>query len=241
MKKQRIFIYVLVFILLVGVTVLLFLQSLTPNQQKSIDQQRELANNTSKANEFEDPTNNKTLQQWKQINPDTKAILVFAGKQMPVVKGKDNQEYLHKNIYGEEDFYGVPYFDKETYLDDDNLLIYGHSSSKKDLILTAVREYETQNNAEEAILITEQGTFVYEPFTFIKINQEDEDRFMGWLIHNWENEFHFAYYVGWMSNENYTKRWFVKDNQTYKKYLSLITCDLSQNDGRYILMMRLKD
>lgn len=47
----------------------------------------------------------------------------------PVVQGKDNTEYLKKNLYGKKSNVGTPFLDCTNQLQpqDDNLIIYGHN------------------------------------------------------------------------------------------------------------------
>lgn len=47
----------------------------------------------------------------------------------PVVQGKDNTEYLKKNLYGKKSSIGTPFLDCTNRLEplDDNLIIYGHN------------------------------------------------------------------------------------------------------------------
>ena len=50
----------------------------------------------------------------------------------PVVQGKDNSYYLHRDIYGNYLYAGTTFLDYRDYYDDSkNLIIYGHKKKKK--------------------------------------------------------------------------------------------------------------
>lgn len=195
----------------------------------------------TRAYEFENIKNNKTLEEWKNINNNITAILKFKQKEMPVVKANNNFEYLHKNIYNEDDFYGALYFDSDSFLDDDNIIIYGHSSNKKDMLLSKIKDFKDKLDNQDIILTTKNQVIKYEPLAFIEVNQEDDDRYMGWFVRNFDNEHHFNQYISSLIKEKNLIKWFKEDRYNYKKYLTLITCDLSKNNSRFILISRVKD
>lgn len=100
------------------------------------DSQQVLNEASSDQYETYKPTAEDTLsfEELKKINPDVFAWLTVYGTNIdyPVVKGKDNFEYLNKNVMGEFALTGSLFLDKRNALDfvDFNSIIYGHHMEK---------------------------------------------------------------------------------------------------------------
>lgn len=74
---------------------------------------------------------NPTLADLKKLNPDVKAWIQVARTNIdyPVVQGKDDMEYINKNVYGEFELSGAVFLsclNSEDFSDSYNL-IYGHN------------------------------------------------------------------------------------------------------------------
>lgn len=78
------------------------------------------------------------MKKWKKVNEDFVGILEIEelGMKEVVVKAKDHEEYVRKNIYKKYDKLGVLFFDLRTPFDfnsgfgSQNTLIYGHNVGK---------------------------------------------------------------------------------------------------------------
>lgn len=209
-------------IFLILINIFLFLIYINIKDIKNI----EIDFKTTKALEFEN--SDKDLVYWKKINKDTVAILKFRDKSIPIVQKDNNMYYLNRNIYLEQDRYGVPYLDYQNNIDDTNLIIYGHSSNKKNLVFTEFKD-SLKKLGEIISLETEIGKNNFEIFSIIEIDEDNQDKFMNWYQFNiddlniyakklYENSSNFNI----VSLEN-------------KKILTIITCNLDKVNSRYII------
>jgi len=79
---------------------------------------------------FKPDQSNPTLEELRAVNPDVCAWLTIDGTSIdyPVLHGRDNMEYLNKNIYGEYSLGGSVFLDSANHADfsDFYSLLYGH-------------------------------------------------------------------------------------------------------------------
>lgn len=73
-------------------------------------------------------SDNYDFTELMSVNPDITAWLTIDDTEVdyPVMQGKDNYEYLNKDIYGNYSLSGSLFLDYRISLDDPYLLIYGH-------------------------------------------------------------------------------------------------------------------
>lgn len=87
-----------------------------------------------KLRELKPDEKSPSFSQLRRINPDVKAWLTLEGTQIdyPVVQGKDDQEYLNKNVYGDYALSGSIFLDYRCSgsFEDFYQLIYGHHMEK---------------------------------------------------------------------------------------------------------------
>ena len=142
-------------------------------------------NNTSVISDLQSYYNNKEIVGLLNIDNTDKNIVV--------VQGQDNKEYLTKDLYKNNDKYGTPFLDYRVDINNDNkLLIYGHNSSKKNIPFTILENYydiEYFKNHQFISLITDEQLIRYQIFSifvetddwsYMKIKFADED---DWLSH----------------------------------------------------------
>ena len=96
-----------------------------------------IANNSKLSEELmqykPDPRNTFSLAELKKKNKDTCAWITVKKTNIdyPVVKGKDNLEYINKDIFGEFSYSGTVFLDSQNSakLDDPYMILYGHNLS----------------------------------------------------------------------------------------------------------------
>ena len=74
--------------------------------------------------------------EMRGINPDYICWITIGGTEVdyPVVRGADNEKYLHTSFYGEENVYGALFMDYRCVGDDvPHIIIYGHNSRHGDM------------------------------------------------------------------------------------------------------------
>ena len=97
------------------------------------------------------------LAQFYAANPDFYAYLEIPGTGVstPVVQGKDNSKYLHRNFFGEYTKYGCPFVNcKNTYSAlDYNTSIFGHNMEYDDLVFGELEKYRKIDGFKAAPII----------------------------------------------------------------------------------------
>ena len=97
------------------------------------------------------------LAQFYAQNPDFYGYLEIPGTSIstPVVQGKDNKEYLHKNFFGDSTKYGCPFVNyQNTYAAlDYNTSIFGHNMEYDKLVFGDLENYRTISGFQKAPLI----------------------------------------------------------------------------------------
>ena len=117
----------------------------------------------------------------ENVNPDVIGYLKVNNTNVdyPVVTADDNQYYLKKNLYQEDDKNGWIFMDYRNDLDgnDKNIIIYGHNRRDGSMFgsLKNILSPDWYNNEANkyVTLITEQGNMIYEVFSVYQIERED--------------------------------------------------------------------
>lgn len=88
------------------------------------------------------------------------------GIDMPLAQGKDNSEYLKKDIYKKWTQYGVPFIDyrNNTYFLDRNTVVYGHNMRYSDKIFGMLEDYKTVDGFKRAPVI--KCNTIYDDYTW---------------------------------------------------------------------------
>ena len=117
----------------------------------------------------------------KAINTDTVGYLIVPGTNISqiVVKGINNDYYLHHNFYKEYDIAGWIFADFEDKMDgtDKNIVIYGHNMKTGTMFgtLKNVLTNEWRSNIDNKYItfVTENETIMYEIFSVYIVESED--------------------------------------------------------------------
>lgn len=104
------------------------------------------------------------FEQLKKINSDVVGWIYVPGTKIdyPIVKGEDNEEYLHKTFDGKKNSSGAVFMDKDgksNFLADNNL-IYGHHMKNGTMFadLLKFREPSFVKKNQEIVIITPKQT-----------------------------------------------------------------------------------
>ena len=117
----------------------------------------------------------------KEINSDTIAYIKVNNTNIDyvVVKGNDNEYYLHHNFEKKSNIAGWVFGDYHNKFDesDRHLVIYGHSTKDGSMFgtLTNVLQSDWYENTEnhKILLVTEMNTYYYQVFSTYAIVPED--------------------------------------------------------------------
>ena len=138
-------------------------------------------NDKENKNDKEDNIYKIDFTALKEINSDTIGWLKVKGTNIEyvVVKGNDNDYYLHHNFEKQKNNAGwilADYRNKFDYTDY-NTVIYGHNMKNASMFgtLKNILKEEWYNNEENRhiVLVTEKGTFIYEVFSVYEEKASD--------------------------------------------------------------------
>ena len=192
----------------------------------------------SQVNEYNDKAKWLSYEEYKTINSDVVGMIEFSDRRFPVVQAEDNDEYLHTSIYGQEDIFGVPFVDATIDLDDtENIIIHAHSTYNKDLLFTFFEDYVNNPSWGETNLefkwTDDTGTYNYMILAATKIDATKEGKDLYWYKSDFgDKQEKTAYVVEMLEKANVT--YSTSYNPT-AKVISLVTCNMDNDDERYIL------
>lgn len=178
------------------------------------------------------------------INSDYKGWLTIYGTQIsePVVQGETNETYLRTNINGEHAEAGTLFLDETTDLSQDgNLIIYGHKMNDGTMFgtLDKFEDEEFFDNNGTVCWESEKGKEYYQIFALLVLpgysTAPDFINLQAW--NNVLDEEQTADMLNTIADRASIFRG-ESFNLEKDKYLFLVTCDYSINNGRLVLVGR---
>lgn len=176
------------------------------------------------------------------INSDYKGWLTIYGTQIsePVVQGETNETYLRTNINGEHAEAGTLFLDETTDLSQDgNLIIYGHKMNDGTMFgtLDKFEDEEFFDNNGTVCWESEKGKEYYQIFALLVLpgysTAPDFIDLQAW--NNVLDEEQTADMLNTIADRASIFRG-ESFNLEKDKYLFLVTCDYSINNGRMVLV-----
>ena len=178
------------------------------------------------------------------INSDYKGWLTIYGTQIsePVVQGETNETYLRTNINGEHAEAGTLFLDETTDLTQDgNLIIYGHKMNDGTMFgtLDKFEDEEFFDNNGTVCWESEKGKEFYQIFALLVLpgysTAPDFIDLQAW--NNVLDEEQTADMLNTIADRASIFRG-ESFNLEKDKYIFLVTCDYSINNGRLVLVGR---
>lgn len=180
----------------------------------------------------------------REINKDVIAWLTMEGTNIdyPVLQGKDNLEYMNKDVYGDVSLAGSIFLDTRCGADfeDRYSLIYGHNMDQHlmfgDLALYKDKQFFAKHKTGE--LITPKGKQKYKVVAVLQISAGEEKIFNPTV---WKDGFeHFADYLKQSSIWYRSKLLeLMKRKPQGVQVAALVTCSSgSTNDRTVLILMR---
>ena len=174
----------------------------------------------------------------KEHNPNTVAYLKVNGTNIDyiVVRGNDNSYYLRRTFDRTWNASGWIFADYRNDFDgsDKNIIIYGHNTKDGSMFGTLknvlTEDWRSKKENRQIVLVTEQGTFLYEVFSTYTRDPEE------YYITTYFGDTDFNQFINEMaSRSNYN---YGVDLSDVKQILTLSTCsdDLA---GRVVLHAKL--
>lgn len=178
------------------------------------------------------------------INSDYKGWLTIYGTQIsePVVQGETNETYLRTNINGEHAEAGTLFLDETTDLSQDgNLIIYGHKMNDGTMFgtLDKFEDEEFFDNNGTVCWESEKGKEYYQIFALLVLpGYSTAPDFID--LQAWNNVLDEEQTADMLNTIADRASIFKGEsfNLEKDKYLFLVTCDYSINNGRLVLVGR---
>lgn len=178
------------------------------------------------------------------INSDYKGWLTIYGTQIsePVVQGETNETYLRTNINGEHAEAGTLFLDETTDLTlDGNLIIYGHKMNDGTMFgtLDKFEDEEFFDNNGTVCWESEKGKEYYQIFALLVLPGYSTDpNFID--LQAWNNVLDEEQTADMLNTIADRASIFRGEsfNLEKDKYIFLVTCDYSINNGRLVLVGR---
>ena len=178
------------------------------------------------------------------VNPDYKGWLTIYGTQIsePVVQGETNETYLRTNINGEHAEAGTLFLDETTDLTQDgNLIIYGHKMNDGTMFgtLDKFEDEEFFDNNGTVCWESEKGKEYYQIFALLVLpGYSTAPDFID--LQTWNNVLDEEQTADMLNTIADRASIFRGEsfNLEKDKYLFLVTCDYSINNGRLVLVGR---
>lgn len=178
------------------------------------------------------------------VNPDYKGWLTIYGTQIsePVVQGETNETYLRTNINGEHAEAGTLFLDETTDLTQDgNLIIYGHKMNDGTMFgtLDKFEDEEFFDNNGTVCWESEKGKEYYQIFALLVLpGYSTAPDFID--LQAWNNVLDEEQTADMLNTIADCASIFRGEsfNLEKDKYIFLVTCDYSINNGRLVLVGR---
>lgn len=190
------------------------------NTGKSEEKYIELAEQVITVNEDNTSSSIIDFNKLREINPDIIAWIKIDGTNInyPIMKTTDNDYYLSKNFYKENDISGSLFLDYRSNFTDKNIVVYGHNIKRGTMFsdLEKILNNDLGNNINIIIYMPDK-TMKFKVFSTYKTNPED------YAINtsiNEENLDEFAQNVKQRSSLN-----FECEYANSSQILTLSTCD----------------
>ena len=165
---------------------------------------------------------------------------------LPIVKGTDNDYYLHRNIYKKRTNYGVPFYDyriADLHYLPRNTVVYGHNMHYDDLIFGLLENYREISGFKQAPVIecntifSDHNWLVYA--AFITNSKESQDN--GYMLQYNFLDISQSKFVEYIAEIDKRKFYTTGvDIQPTDKILTLSTCCYDFDDARLVVIARLQ-
>lgn len=182
---------------------------------------------------------NPSLADLQAINPDVKAWLTVDDTHIdyPVLQGKDNMEYLNKDLYGEFNVGGSIFLDyqNDPFFRDFYSILYGHHMAAG-AMFGDVKEFEQKSyfdSHKTGLLITTDSIYDLEIFACMAVTAYDSFIFVPG-VNNLDAQIALLDYI-----ENNALHYRDIGVSTDDRIISLSTCSSASTNGRTIVLARL--
>lgn len=195
------------------------------------------ANETNKDEEASEKE--LSLSLLKKTNPDVIGIIEFDDRIIyePVVQAPDNEYYVRRNIERKYAAAGIPYISGDGNIDAKNVVIYGHSSTRSNIIFTPLMDYINSDFYMEHPafrFIMEDETRAYQIFAVMNIDLNNLDHSLEFAQNSWRSSNDFQAFISNTINNSLYRAGVSVSNED--QLMTLVTCDTRDENKRIVVI-----
>ncbi len=195
---------------------------------------------TNETNKDEEASEKElSLPLLKKTNPDVVGIIESDDRVIyePVVQAPDNDYYVRRNIERKYAAAGIPYISGDGNINAKNVVIYGHSSTRSNIIFTPLMDYINSDyymKHPTFRFITEEETRTYQIFAVMNIDLNNLDHSLEFSQSSWRSNNDFqAFIYNTINNSLYRTGASVSNDD---ELMTLVTCDTRDGNKRIVVI-----
>ena len=195
---------------------------------------------TNETNKDEEASEKElSLPLLKKTNPDVVGIIESDDRVIyePVVQAPDNDYYVRRNIERKYAAAGIPYISGDGNINAKNVVIYGHSSTRSNIIFTPLMDYINSDyymKHPTFRFITEEETRTYQIFAVMNIDLNNLEHSLEFTQSSWRSNNDFQAFISNTTNNSLYRTGASVSNDD--ELMTLVTCDTRDGNKRIIVI-----
>lgn len=195
---------------------------------------------TNETNKDEEASEKElSLPLLKKTNPDVVGIIESDDRVIyePVVQAPDNDYYVRRNIERKYAAAGIPYISGDGNINAKNVVIYGHSSTRSNIIFTPLMDYINSDyymKHPTFRFITEEETRTYQIFAVMNIDLNNLDHSLEFTQSSWRSNNDFQAFISNTTNNSLYRTGASVSNDD--ELMTLVTCDTRDGNKRIVVI-----
>ena len=174
-----------------------------------------------------------SFDDYQQMNEDFRFIIIFKDRSLPVVQSSDNEDYVRRSISKRKDSMGTPMIDMNS-VGSYNQIIYSHSSSNNNYMLTEFKNKEWIKENQVFIVEYAGSKETYQMISYYKVDWDVEPDFsmLETMFLTPEDLTAHLQTQAEKSLINFGEYQYAGEQE----FITLVTCDMTKENGRYIVV-----
>ena len=155
----------------------------------------------------------------------------------PVVQAPDNDYYVRRNIERKYAAAGIPYISGDGNINAKNVVIYGHSSTRSNIIFTPLMDYINSDyymKHPTFRFITEEETRTYQIFAVMNIDLNNLEHSLEFTQSSWRSNNDFQAFISNTINNSLYRTGASVSNDD--ELMTLVTCDTRDGNKRIVVI-----
>ena len=195
---------------------------------------------TNETNKDEEASEKElSLPLLKKTNSDVVGIIESDDRVIyePVVQAPDNDYYVRRNIERKYAAAGIPYISGDGNINAKNVVIYGHSSTRSNIIFTPLMDYINSDyymKHPTFRFITEEETRTYQIFAVMNIDLNNLEHSLEFTQSSWRSNNDFQAFISNTINNNLYRTGASVSNDD--ELMTLVTCDTRDGNKRIVVI-----